>query len=132
MKNFTYLEIPNRIRKQLIKDTFAFKIKQFCALRDEAKFGMTQVTDRIVDEFETYLRRLNPKAFRALQHRFEHEDEDSLLRFPKHHLIETAAVKHLANRLFELRRHLPPTGRLAYQSLNYYILRNLRVWSILN
>lgn len=29
MKNFTHPEIPNRIRKQLIKDTFAYKIKQF-------------------------------------------------------------------------------------------------------
>lgn len=117
VKNFTHPEIPNRIRKQLIKDTFAYKIKQFCALRDEAKSGMTQVTDRIVDEFEAYLKRLNPKAFRAFEHRFEHEDEDSLLRFPKHHLVEPSSVKHLANQLFELRRHLPPTGRLAYKLL---------------
>ncbi|TYA14757.1 hypothetical protein FRY98_03510 [Paenibacillus faecis] len=117
MKNFTHPEIPNRIRKQLIKDTFTYKIKQFCALRDEAKSDISQVTDRIVDEFEAYLKRLNPKAFRAFQHRFEHEDEDSLLRFPKHHLIQPSSVKQLANRLFELRLHLPPTGRLAYQLL---------------
>lgn len=117
IKNFTHPEIPNRIRKQLIKDTFAYKIKQFCTLRDEAKSGITEVTDSIVDEFEAYLKQLSPKAFRAFQHRFEHEDEDSLLRFPKHHLIESSSVKHLANRLFELRRHLPSSGRLAYQLL---------------
>ncbi|GIQ68355.1 hypothetical protein DUZ99_01055 [Xylanibacillus composti] len=117
IKNFTHPEIPNRIRKQLIKDTFAYKIKEFCALRDEAKSGITKVTDRIVDDFEAYLKQLNPKAFRATQRRFEHEDGDSLLRFPKHHLIESSSVKHLASRLFELRRHLPPTGRLAYQLL---------------
>lgn len=116
-KNFTHPEIPNRIRKQLIKDTFAYKIKQFCALRDEAKSGIAEVTDRLVDEFEEYLKRLNPKTFRSFQHRFEHEDEDSLIRFPKHHLIESSSAKHLANRLFELRRFLPPTGRLAYQLL---------------
>ncbi|MFS0723679.1 MobP3 family relaxase [Paenibacillus sp. 1P07SE] len=116
-KNFTHPEIPNRIRKQLIKDTFAYKIKEFSALRDEAKSGITKETDRIVDDFEAYLKQLNPKAFRAIQRRFEHENEDSLLRFPKHHLIESSSVKHLASRLFELRRHLPPTGRLAYQLL---------------
>lgn len=117
IKNFTHPEIPNHIRKQLIKDTFAYKIKQFCALRDEAKSSITGVTDSMVDEFEAYLKRLNPNAFRAFQHRFEHEDEDSLLRFPKHHLIETSSIKYLAKRLFELRRHLPPSGRLAYQLL---------------
>lgn len=117
IKNFTHPEIPNRIRKQLIKDTFAYKIKEFCALRDEAKSGITEVTDRIVDDFEAYLKRLNPKSFRAFQHRFEREDEDSLLRFPKHHLIESSSVKHLANRLFELRQHLPSSGRLVYQLL---------------
>ncbi|MDU4696355.1 MAG: MobP3 family relaxase [Paenibacillus sp.] len=116
-KNYTHPEIPNRIRKQLIKDTFAYKIKQFCALRDEAKSGITELTDHLVDEFEDYLKRLNPKAFRTFQHRFEHEDEDFLIRFPKHHLIESSSAKHLANRLFELRRFLPPTGRLAYQLL---------------
>ncbi|MDF2923892.1 MAG: hypothetical protein K0R57_2806 [Paenibacillaceae bacterium] len=117
MKNFTHPEIPNRIRKQLIKDTFAFKLKEFCAQRDASKASVTQVTDRIVEEFEAYLKRLNPKAFRALQQRFEQEDEDCLLRFPKHHLIEPASVKQLAERLFELRRHMPIAGRLAYQLL---------------
>lgn len=117
IKNFTHPEIPNRIRKQLIKDTFAYKIKEFCALRDAAKSGITEVTDRIVDDFEAYLKRLNPKSFRALQQRFEREDEDSLLRFPKHHLIDSSSIKQLANRLFELRQHLPSSGRLAYKLL---------------
>lgn len=117
IKNFTHPEIPNHIRKQLIKDTFAYKIKQFCALRDEAKSSITEITDSMVDEFEAYLKRLNPNAYRSFQHRFEHEDEDSLLRFPKHHLIETSSIKYLAKRLFELRHHLPPSGRLAYQLL---------------
>ncbi|RAU91007.1 hypothetical protein DQG13_30020 [Paenibacillus sp. YN15] len=117
MKNFTHPEIPNRIRKQLIKDTFAFKLKEFCAQRDAAKSDVTQVTDRIVEEFEAYLKGLNPKAFRALQQRFEQEDEDSLLRFPKHHLMEPASVKQLAERLFELRRQMPKSGRLVYQLL---------------
>ncbi|MFF2484685.1 MobP3 family relaxase [Paenibacillus sp. NPDC058071] len=117
MKNFTHPEIPNRIRKQLIKDTFAYKIQQFCALRDKSKSGITEVTDHILNDFEVYLKQLNPKSFRSFQHRFEHEDEDSLLRFPKHHLIEKSSVKNLANQLFKLRHQLPKTGRLAYQLL---------------
>ncbi|MED1800113.1 hypothetical protein [Brevibacillus porteri] len=106
---------PSRNSKPYSKT--AYKIKQICALWDQAKSGITQVTDRTVDEFEAYLKQLNLKEFLALQHRFEHEDEDSLLRFPKHHLNQPSSVKHLANQMFELRRHLPPTGRLAYQLL---------------
>ncbi|MBW4085242.1 MobP3 family relaxase [Paenibacillus sp. S150] len=117
MKNFTHPEVPNRIRKQLIKDTFAYKIKEFCASRDRFKSGITEVTDRMVEEFEAYLKQLNPKTFRAFQERFKNEDEDSLLRFPKHHLAEPAAVKRLAHRLFELRSQMPKTGRLAYKLL---------------
>ncbi|MEC0140495.1 MobP3 family relaxase [Paenibacillus macerans] len=117
IKNFTHPEIPNRIRKQLIKDTFAYKIKEFCVQRDRFKNGITEVTDSIIEEFEAYMKRLNPRAFRALQHRFEQDDEDSLLRFPKHYLIEPASVKQWAKKLFELRRNIPKSGRLAYKLL---------------
>ncbi|WP_336101968.1 MobP3 family relaxase [Paenibacillus phytohabitans] len=120
MKNFTHPEIPNRIRKQLIKDTFAFKIKEFCAERDLAKTGITNITDAILEQFEAHMKSLNPQSFRALQQRFEHEDEDSLrslLRLPKHNLTNTQAVDQLAPRLFELRQALPNHGRLAYQLL---------------
>jgi len=117
MKNFTHPEIPNRIRKQLIKDTFAYKIQQFCTLRDNSKSSITEITDGILSDFEAHLKQLNPKSFRNFQHRFEHEDEDSSLRFPKHHLVENSSVHHLANQLFKLRRQLPKTGRLAYQLL---------------
>lgn len=117
MKNFTHPQIPNRIRKQLIKDTFAYKIKQFCAERDQFKSGITEITDSIVEDFEAYLKRLDPKSFRAFQQRFRDEDEDSLLRLPKHHLAESHQVRQLAEKLLELRGHMPKTGRLAYKLL---------------
>lgn len=117
MKNFTHPEIPNRIRKQLIKDTFAFKIKEFCAERDDAKMGMTDVTDQVLEQFEAYMKSLDPRAFRDFQQRFEHEDEDSLLRLPKHHLTNAQTVEQLATRLFELRQEMPRSGRLAYKLL---------------
>lgn len=117
MKNFAHPEVPNHIRKQLIKDTFAYKIKEYCALRDNFKVGISEITDSLIEEFEAYLKKLSPKLFQSLQRRFEHEDEDSLLRLPKHHLIEPHSVKHLAEKLFELRRHMPKSGRLAYKLL---------------
>lgn len=117
MKNFTHPEVPNRIRKRLIKDTFAFKIKEFCAKRDQAKVGIADITDQMIAQFETYMKSLNPKAFRAFQQRFEHEDEDSLLRLPKHHLVDKQAIDQLASRLMALRGQLPKTGRLAYKLL---------------
>lgn len=117
MKNYTHPEIPNRIRKQLIKDTFAFKIKEFCAERDLAKTGITNITDDVLEQFEKHMKSLNPRAFRTFQQRFEHEDEDSLLRLPTHHLSNPQAVEHLGTRLFELRQTLTKSGRLAYKLL---------------
>ncbi|WP_155990403.1 MobP3 family relaxase [Paenibacillus graminis] len=117
MKNFTHPEIPNRIRKQLIKDTFAFKIKEFCAERDLAKTGITNITDAILEQFEAHMKSLNPQSFRALRQRFEHADEDSLLRLPKHNLTNSQSVEQLASHLLQLRHALPKNGRLAYQLL---------------
>ncbi|OZQ77431.1 MobP3 family relaxase [Paenibacillus odorifer] len=117
MKNFTHPEIPNRIRKQLIKDSFAFKIKEFCAERDLAKTGITHITDDVLEQFETHVKSLNPQSFRALQQRFEHEDEDSLLRLPKHNLANFQSVEQLASHLLQLRQALPKNSRLAYQLL---------------
>lgn len=117
MKNFTHPEVPNRIRKQLIKDTFAYKIKAFCEQRDLAKSGITEVTDQVVDLFETHMKSLSPKAFREFQQRFEHEDEDSLLQLPKQHLMDKQSINLLASRLMALRNYMPKTGRLAYKLL---------------
>lgn len=117
MRNFTHPEIPNRIRKQLIKDTFAYKIEQFYAQRDQAKSGIREITDTIVDEFEQYLKHLHPKAFRSLNQRFQHEDEDSILRFPTHHLLQPALIKELTPKLFKLRHLMPKSGKLAYKLL---------------
>lgn len=117
MKNFTHPEIPNRIRRQLIKDTFSHKIQQFCALRDQYKSGITEITDRMVSEFELYIKNLDPKSFKVFQRRFMNEDEDSLHRLPKYHLFQQSHVAALAEKLVQLRANMPKTGRLAYQLL---------------
>ncbi|KAF4318072.1 hypothetical protein G195_008683 [Phytophthora kernoviae 00238/432] len=41
----------------------------FIAMRDQAKSGVSEITDQLVSEFENYLKQLNPKAFRAFQQR---------------------------------------------------------------
>ncbi|WP_163859522.1 MobP3 family relaxase [Paenibacillus elgii] len=117
LKNYTHPEIPNHIRRQLIKDTFAYKIKQFCALRDQFKSGITEITDRMVSEFELYIKNLNPKSFKVFYKRFMNEDEDSLHRLPKHHLFQQSHAAALAEKLVQLRANMPKTGRLAYQLL---------------
>lgn len=117
MKNFTHPEIPNRIRKQLIKDTFAYKIKAFCEQRDLAKSGITEITDQVIQQFESHMKSLSPRAFREFQQRFEDEDENSLLHLPKHHLVDKQTITLLASRLMDLRNHMPKTGRLAYKLL---------------
>lgn len=128
IKNFTHPEIPNQIRKQLIKDSFAYQIQQFCLQRDLAKSSMTEMTDELVGEFERYLKQLKPRAFREMQKHFEQEDEISLLHFPKHHLIEPDTITHFAKELFHLRQQLPRKGRLAYQLLPAETKQFLNQW----
>jgi len=117
IKNFTHPEVANRVRKQLIKDTFAYKISQFCEQRDQAKIGIRDITESMVDDFEQYLKQLRPQAFRSLNQRFQHEDEDSILRFPPHHVLQSTSVKELTPKLFKLRHLMPKSGKLVYKLL---------------
>lgn len=109
---FTPPAVPNAIRRQLIKDTFADKIRAFGEQKNIAATDMRKISNELVDEFEQHLRRLHKKQYKRLR---EDYDEDSELSgsfdFDDEILNETA------DRVFKIKAALPPTGRIAYQLL---------------
>lgn len=109
---FTPPAVPNAIRRRLIKDTFADKIRAFGEQKNIAAADMRKISNELVDEFEQHLRRLNKNQYKRLR---EDYDEDSELSgsfdFDDEILNETA------DRVFKIKAALPPTGRIAYQLL---------------
>ncbi len=52
MVPFVHPSIPDKIRKQLIRDTFAERIKAYCEDKQQAKEHLSAITDEMIDEFE--------------------------------------------------------------------------------
>jgi len=107
---FTLPQIPNAIRKQMIKDTFAEKILAFAKEKDLAVKEMRRISDALVEEFEEKLRCKSPGRFKAAEKLLEEELEQGV-SFDKKILSE------LSDRLFALRSIIPEHGRIAYQFL---------------
>ena len=107
---FVRPEIPDAIRKQMIKDTFAEKILAYAKQKDEAVKGMRQITDGLVEQFEDELRRKNLGRYRIAEKMLEDELEQGMSYRPE-------VLGELADRLFALKEVLPEKGRIAYQLL---------------
>ena len=103
--------IPAAIRRQMIKDTFADKIRLYGQKKDENLRAMRQISDEMVDEFERYLRRLKPGRYQKISKALEKELDCELAFSEK-------AVNDLGSRLLKLRRAMPENGRIAYQLLS--------------
>ncbi|MDD3227940.1 MAG: MobP3 family relaxase [Oscillospiraceae bacterium] len=109
---FTPPAIPNAIRKQLIKDTFAERIRAFGEEKNKSAAELRSISNELVDEFEQHLRRLDKNQYKRLRDDYDEENELSgCFDFDDDVLNETA------DRVFRLRSALPPTGRIAYQLL---------------
>ena len=103
--------IPAAIRRQMIKDTFADKIRLYGQEKDENLNAMRQITDKMVDEFERYLRRLKPDRYQEFNKALERELDYEVAFSEK-------AVNDLGSRLMKLRRAMPENGRITYQLLS--------------
>lgn len=107
---FTHPKIPDAIRRQMIKDTFAEKILAFAKEKDSTVREMRRISDALVEEFAEELRCKSTGRFKAAEKLLEEELEQGF-SFNKRILSE------LADRLFELRAMIPEQGRIAYQFL---------------
>ncbi len=107
---FTPPQIPDAIRRQMIKDTFAEKILAFAKEKDLAVTEMRRVSDALLAQFEEEMRCKSPGRFRAAARLLEEELEQGIG-------FEGEVLAKLAERLFAIRAVIPAQGRIAYQFL---------------
>ncbi len=109
---FTPPAVPNAIRKQLIKETFAERIRAYGEEKNKSTAELRSISNELVDEFEQHLRRLGKDQYKRLRADYDEENELSgSFDFDDDVLNETA------DRIFRLKSALPSTGRIAYQLL---------------
>jgi hypothetical protein len=109
---FTPPAIPNAIRKQLIKDTFAERIRAYGEKKNKSTAELRSISNELVDEFEQHLRRLGKDQYKRFRADYDEENELS-----GSFDFDDAVLNETADRVFRLKSALPPTGRIAYQLL---------------
>lgn len=115
---FTPPAVPNGIRKQMIKDTFADKIRSFGEEKNLATSDLRQISNDLVDEFERHLRLLSKDRYRRLRHDYDEEAELS-----EGFDFADEMLNQIADRVFKIKAALlpqrlsAPKGRITYQLL---------------
>jgi hypothetical protein len=109
---FTPPAVVNDLRKQLIKDTFADRIRAFGEQKNMAAADLRKISNELVEEFEQHLKRMDKRRYKRLREDYDEESELSgSFDFEDEMLNETA------DRIFRIKAMLPPNGRIAYQLL---------------
>ncbi len=116
-KNFVHQSVPNSIRKQLIKDTFASRINEYYAEKDAARAAVREITDKEVAEFEEYIKEARPKEYERIKDWFETFDEDAIYADPVYGVFNDKAMLPLVKMLFEIKDMIPKDGRIVYKLL---------------
>lgn len=116
-KNFVHESIPNVIHKQLIKDTFASRIREYYAEKDAAHTVVRDITEKEVAEFEQYIKEARPQEYDRIKSWFETFDEDAIYSDPIYDFFSDKAMLPLVKMLFEIKYMLPRDGRIAYKLL---------------
>lgn len=116
-KNYVHPSVPNAIRKQLIKDTFAARIREYYAEKDAARDAVREITDKEVAEFEQYIKEVRPKDYEQIKDWFETFDEDAIYSDPIYSVFNDRSMLPLVKMLFEIKDMIPQNGRIAYKLL---------------
>lgn len=109
-KAYTPPEIPNAIRKQMIKDTFPDKIKRYLEEKEKAVKAVRQILDEHVEAFENYYRKSEGIPNQQIDAELDTELEGSFD-------IDEACLMDMGNKLLQLRAIMPEKGRLSYKLL---------------
>ena len=116
-KNFVHKAVPDSIRKQLIKDTFADRIREYYAEKDATRAEIREVTDADVAGFEQYIKDIRPKEYEKIRDWFETYDENAIDIDPTYGSFSNKAMLPLIKMLFDIRDMIPKEGRIAYKLL---------------
>lgn len=116
-KNFVHESVPNSVRKQLIKDTFTARIREYYAEKDASRDAVREITDKEVAEFEQYIKDIRPKEYERIKGWFETFDEDAIYSDPVYGVFSDKAMLPLVKMLFEIKDMIPKDGRIAYKLL---------------
>lgn len=109
---YTHPAIPDGIRRQMIKETFADKIRAFGEEKNLALRELRQISDELTEEFDRHVRLMGQKRWQDLHKRLEWEETlEGMFSFEER-MLETIAEK-----VFQIRSNLPPGGRISYQLL---------------
>lgn len=109
---YTHSAIPDKIRKQLIKDTFPDKIRAYGQQKDMVVSEMRLISDQLVDEFEQHIRTMDKGQYKGLRSQYELEEELS-----DGFDFDDETLNAIADRLFKIKAGIPPKGRIAYKLL---------------
>jgi len=117
MVPFVHPSIPDKIRRQLIRDTFAEKIQAYCEAKQRAREQLTAAAVDLVDEFEQYMERLHPSEYKRLRETFGHITDDELGAASLDGVLSADGLARFIPGLFALKEKMPKKGRLAYKLL---------------
>jgi len=109
---FTHPSVPNAIRRQMIKDTFPEKIREYGRQKDVAVSAMRKISDELADDFEKHMRLVDKGKYKHLRADYDVENELSD-RFD----FDDETLNEIADKVFRIKSALPPKGRIAYQLL---------------
>ncbi len=110
---FTPPSVPNDIRKQMIKETFADRIRAYGAEKNKAVVDLRKVSDELVEDFERHMRQLGRYKYQKLREEYDRETEwiDAFN-------WNDDVLKNIADRVFRIKAVFPVKGRIAYQFLS--------------
>lgn len=117
MVPYVHPSIPDRIRRQLIRDTFADKIQAYCVAKQQAKGKIADTANELIDEFEKYMEQLHPAEYKRLRETFGRITEDELGTDPLDGVLSAGDLAPFIPSLFALKEKMPKKGRLAYKLL---------------
>lgn len=107
---FTHSSVPNNIRRQMIKNTFADRIRAYGEEKTKAAVDLRKISDEMVDDFEYHIRLMGNKKYHRIREEYDLDAElAGDFDFPNNILNKTA------DKVFRLKSILPLKGRIAYQ-----------------
>lgn len=116
-RNYVHPSVPNNIRKQLIKDTFAARIREYYAEKDAARDAVRDITDNDISEFEQYIKAVRPKEYERIRDWMETFDEDAIYADPIYGVFNDKAMLPPVKMLFDIKALVPQDGRITYKLL---------------